>query len=524
MEFKLLKILLLIMVTVFSANHADAILLSEVIPHPYYDVQKTSEGQENYLKVLNSGIASLQARIDLIRSAQKSIEVEYFIYGLDDASKILSIELANAAKRGINVRILVDKSMMVFELDPYYAKAMKEVGITVRYYNTAPTYRVSTINFRNHRKLLVVDDKFALTGGRNIGDDYFDLSSKYNFLDRDVIIEGPIVSTIRESFDEFFNHKISKTPAYPKAPPAFINKKIRRTGTRIKLTKKVENTEKVKLFENKMRTARTFLQPNEKTQELLHKIEHISRPILDAQASHLCPEITFSTDRPGGNFKTRLFDNYSDNYRYLRKTLFDKLSQVNDKLMLSSPYILNNEESREIMQLLLDRKVDITLYTNSLASTDAVYVAANLYRDVFKWARMGMRTFIHTGEFVSEAETINDEVKSARWGTHSKTHIYESIDEAGNQISEIMIGTYNIDNRSNYYNTEMAVFCKGNPELTNEVKKSAFNRIDEAFEIHPNKTATNKSGEKVSTYGVNPTNVRLMKLIALPSYLFKFLL
>lgn len=523
MEYPLLKILLLLSITLFSFKQVSAALLSDSIPHPFHDVQKTSEGQINYIKVLNSGIASLQARIDLIRSAQKNIEVEYFIYATDEASKLFSIELASAAKRGVKVRILVDRSAAIFKLDTFYAKAMQEVGISVRYYNTAPLYHISSINFRNHRKLLSVDDEAAITGGRNIENDYFDLSKKYNFLDRDVLVSGPIVKTMRESFDEFFNHKISKSPSYPKTPKEFRKKRIRKAGGYSEVIK-VKNTKRINAYEKRLENARAFLTADEKSEELLNKIENIARPILDSKENHLCPEITYSTDRPGGNLKTRLFKNYSEDYRYLRKTLFDKLSRVNDKLFLSSPYIMNNEESREIMQILLDRKVDITMYTNSLASTDAIYVAANLYLDVFKWAKMGMKTFIHTGEFISETETINADINNSNWGTHSKTHVYESLNEDGNAVSEIMVGTYNIDNRSNYYNTEMAVFCKGNPDLTNEVKASALKRIDNAFEIHADKTATNKNDEQVSTYGVDAKNKTLMKIIALPSYLFKFLL
>lgn len=507
------------------AGSAKALKMSDSIPYPFYEVQKSKQGLDNHFTVLNSGIASLQARIDLIRSAQSNIEVEYFIYGLDDSSKIFSLELIEAAKRGVKVRLLIDMSLAVFELDKYYAKAFSEHGVEVKYYNTAAAYRVSSINFRNHRKLISVDDRAAITGGRNIGDDYFDLSTKFNFLDRDVLVEGPIVKTIRASFDEYFTHKISKSPRFPKKPEAFKIKKRSRYGKRFII--KEDNSRNLKMYENKMAKAREFLTETDSTIELRKKIEDISRPILDSKKSYLCPETTYSTDRPGGNFKTRLFKNYSDNYRYLRKTLFDKLVTINHKLYISSLYMLNNEESKELMDLLLDRKVEITMYTNSLASTDAVYVAANLYRDVFKWAGLGMSTNVHNGKYIpltEQDETISPEVKSATWGTHSKTHIYESIDQNGDEVSEVMIGTYNIDNRSNYYNSEMAVFCKGNPELTSEIKDSMYKRMNNGFQIHEDKTATNKNGDSVSIYGTSSKKKTLMRLISIPSRLLKFLL
>ena len=186
--------------------------------------------------------------------------------------------------------------------------------------------------------------------------------------------------------------------------------------------------------------------------------------------------------------------------------------------------MINNSESKEIMNMLLAKNVDITMYTNSLASTDAVYVAANLYKDVFRWADKGMKTYVHTCGFQNETETISENIKNSVWGTHSKTQIYESVDEHGQTVSEVMIGTYNVDNRSNYYNTEMAIFCKGSPEITKEVKDSMMKRINSASLIHADKSATNKDGESVNIYGDDDSKKKLMKLISLPSRLLKFLL
>lgn len=287
----MIKVFLLLCITLFSLKNAQAILLSNAIPHPYYDVQSSKDGKDNYLTILNSGIASLQARIDLIRSAQKNIEVEYFIYALDDSSKIISSELAKAAKRGVQVRVLIDKSAAVFELDKYYAKAMSEVGIDVRYYNTASLLRISSINFRNHRKLISADDERAITGGRNIEDDYFDLSKHYNFLDRDVLVEGPIAKTMRESFDEYYNHRITKTPKLPKMPPAKIKRRTSRHGKWRTVVR--DNSKNVAKYERKIEIARSFLVQDIKTKELLERVEIVSRPILDSKKAHLCPETTF---------------------------------------------------------------------------------------------------------------------------------------------------------------------------------------------------------------------------------------
>src|SRR4029453_15393735 len=101
----------------------------------------------------------------------------------------------------------VDFSAPVFKLKPAYARLLGEAGVKVRYYNTSAIYRLGSIQHRSHRKLLIIDEATVLTGGRNIANDYFDLSDHYNFLDSDLEVSGPIVKTVLESFDLYWNSR-----------------------------------------------------------------------------------------------------------------------------------------------------------------------------------------------------------------------------------------------------------------------------------------------------------------------------
>jgi putative cardiolipin synthase len=87
-----------------------------------------------------------------------------------------------------------------------------------------------------------------------------------------------------------------------------------------------------------------------------------------------------------------------------------------------------------------------------------------------------------------------------------------------------MIGTYNIDNRSNFYNSEMAVFCRGNDEFTKNVKDDIFQRAHQGIEINEDGSATDRAGERHSVYGSSKRGLLLMKMLALPSWLLRFLL
>src|SRR5215210_978374 len=166
----------------------------------------------------DQGAASFHRRLELIASARKSIALEFFIYDVDDASRFLTQALIGRAREGVQVRILVDFSAPVFKLKPAYARLLGEAGVKVRYYNTSAIYRLVSIQHRSHRKLLIIDEATVLTGGRNIANDYFDLSDRYNFLDSDLEVSGPIVKTLLESFDRYWNSRLATEPATDAVP------------------------------------------------------------------------------------------------------------------------------------------------------------------------------------------------------------------------------------------------------------------------------------------------------------------
>ena len=491
---RMIHIILFVLVTLTLSAFAGS-RLGDMIPYPFYEVQ---ENEPNKVMVLNNGVAAFELRLQMIRRAQKNIEVEYFIYNTDMAGKIVTRELVEAAKRGVKVRILIDKNIATFQLNPYYAHELQEHGIEVKYYNSAPIIAISTVQFRNHRKLISVDDTEAVTGGRNIGDDYFDMSPHYNFNDRDVYITGPMVKVLRDSFDQFFDHEMSDTPKRKKRP---------------------ENEERAAVWDKKVAKAKAFLEASPEETFIRSRSAELGPKVLESYKLHSCPTATFSSDRPGARFRTRLREKFLDEYRFLRQTLAEKTLEVNKAFTLSSPYLIHNKRTRNIMAHLLKNKVDIDVYTNSLGSTDAVYVAANLYLYIKEWAKSGIKIWLHDSSFIHDGPAMTEEAEKARWGTHDKTQVYEA-----STHTEVMIGTYNIDNRSNFYNTEMAIFCRGNDELSMEVKNSIMGRAHKGVRVTADGAAVDLAGNSRNIYSASKNKVLFMKFITLPSYILNFLL
>ncbi|WP_127716921.1 phospholipase D family protein [Halobacteriovorax sp. HLS] len=488
---------------------------NSALKYPFYQEQVASmqNSVSNEMMVSNSGIASLLLRLDMIKRAKKSIEVEYFIYNQDRAGRVLTQALVEAAKRGVKVRMLVDKSLPVFALDAHIAKELREVGVDLRFYNDASALQLSTAQFRSHRKLFVIDDIEAITGGRNIGDDYFDLSEHFNFLDRDLYVKGTIVKAMRESFDEYFKHKVTenpKTPEIPRKMSAGFRPERRRALKR-------QFEQRMKNFISAQKNAKAFLTQTQADRDLLEKVEEIARPILDSKKMYNCPQTTYAADVPGARFSKRIESDFTDKFRVLRKVFAQKIENVTSEIIVSSPYFIHNGHTKSLMNTLIDKNVDIEIYTNSLGSTDAIYVAANFYKDVFKWQEKGVVPYIHNGTWFPKHPTISEGVKKAKWGTHSKTQIYDN--------NEVMIGTYNVDNRSNFYNSEMALFCKGNPELTAEVRESIHERSRAGYKIIGDHESVDSKDIRTDVYG-NPTGMSkfIMNAIAIPSILLKDLL
>ena len=182
------------------------------------DPFKVSLESEHQVTLLNYGLGALEARLQMIEKAQKTIDVEYYIYNLDKSGRIISQALIKKAHEGVKVRMLLDYFTAKTQFSPFFAYEMEKNGIEVRYYNVISIFNLSKAQYRNHRKVLLIDGEEVIIGGRNIGDEYFDLREDFNFLDLDLLISGKIVSYITDPFHIIWNAPVTKKIKRPDAP------------------------------------------------------------------------------------------------------------------------------------------------------------------------------------------------------------------------------------------------------------------------------------------------------------------
>ena len=171
--------------------------------------------------VLERGEQALLARAWLVDQARDSIEVQYFIWSTDNIGILASEALLRAAQRGVAVRVIVD-DLLIDAPDKTLLALAQHANIDIRIYNPVhsvgvPWYRrVWSVvtdfrgsNQRMHDKALIVDGELAITGGRNMADEYFDYDHDYNFRDRDALVMGAVVQPMRESFERFWASELA---------------------------------------------------------------------------------------------------------------------------------------------------------------------------------------------------------------------------------------------------------------------------------------------------------------------------
>lgn len=449
--------------------------------------------------LLNHGLASLVERLQMIERAKKTIDVEYFIYHPDKSGKLFTQALIKKAKQGVKVRILLDYFMVQNDFSPFYAEELESFGIEVKYFNTTAKLNLFSGQYRNHRKILLIDGVEVVTGGRNIGDEYFDLDEKYNFLDRELHLEGEIASSIKKTFDETFASKLSERVARVPMPMLADSK-----YTSPDLEDVHQYKYDLKNWQKKVADAKAFM-----TTPLDAKLqsEILKRGLeeLNSEYRGACEEVSFNSEYPNIGKSNR------KNNRVIKHDLFERIRESKESLMIDSPYFIVNEEFGSALKEALNNNVKTRVLTNSLNSTDAIYVYAAFDSIATGWLNRGLDSYIYKGNKPVNYPVIEEISGKARFGVHAKTFIFDNRD--------VVVGTFNIDPRSANFNAEMVVACENNPELAKAVQDDIDSRLAES--IHLDSKEAIKEAE---FYQVSFGKKMIYYFLKIPSNIFSFLL
>lgn len=421
-----------------------------------FDVQ--SNNIQN-VEILNDGYSSLERRLELIEKASKTIDLETFIWRADDSGQILVHALIKKAREGVKVRLLIDNFVGKKGFNYFIAHEIRKEGIEVRYYNPSPLYQFVEAQWRNHKKSLTVDSKETIIGGRNIGDEYFDLSPEYNFVDRDVWIRGDLVDAVEVSFESIWTSEESIIVERDRKPSK--NDLIYRRGSRSSSRSLIKFKNDLERWKREESFALEFVSLKNENKALREKIRNLSLLQATGQFYGTCSNASFVSDRP-------LSHDTGKTKRVLKKEIYKRIKNAKGRLQIESPYFIVNDETEEILRDALDRGVKTTLLTNYLYSTDAIYVSAAFNSIANDWLSYGMEIYLYGGDTQTNYQTINEEVGSSRWGTHAKSAVFDD--------DSIMIGSFNFDPRSYNFSAELAFFCDGDERLADALSEDIEQR------------------------------------------------
>lgn len=399
-------------------------------------VAASTEGKNlSGVRLLSSGEEAFATLITLADEAERSIDIQQYIIEQDDSARAILRHVRAAAERGVRVRILVD-DLNTAGMDRRNLRLNEQPNLEVRVFNPFPAGRLSLwtrfvfsateiprINHRMHNKLFVVDNALAVTGGRNIADQYFVRSKDSNFVDLDVIAAGPIVPQLSSQFDAFWNSKF----AYPIAS-------IAAAGAADRPAAAPPTTEAVSVPEAK------FLEADIKA----GKLELLWSPaavLADAPA-----KIAGESD--------------PEEAEPIADSIADLMTTANEEVTVISPYFVPGKEGVELMRMLTDRGVRVRVLTNSLATTDSplVHIGYSRYR----------RDLLKAGVELHELRAVLGQKKkrfhpfrSSHASLHAKSLVIDH--------RTVFIGSMNMDARSARTNSEMGVVIR-NATLARQVE------------------------------------------------------
>jgi phosphatidylserine/phosphatidylglycerophosphate/cardiolipin synthase-like enzyme len=386
-------------------------------------------------RLLAEGDDALEARIALIRRAEKSIDVQYYLIANDRTGRQFLAELSAAAARGVRVRVLVDDLYALRE-GALFAALAAQPGFAVRLFNPLPVrggnfvsrvalsaHEFARINHRMHNKLLIADNSFAITGGRNIADEYFDRSGSAHFIDMDLLSAGDVVASLSALFDEFWNSPY----AYP--AESLLRARQREAAAR------GESPAPTPAEDVDADGDADPLAPGSLAGELA-----AGRVALRFAAARVV------ADRPA-----QIDDN--DRARPdgpVMRAHLDLLASARSRVLVATPYFVPGHGGLAAMRAGRARNVPITVLTNSLATTDEplVHFGYARYRHGLLAMGVELQELMPTLEPMPAGE--GGERHGASLGRlHAKLVVVDD--------RWVSIGSMNMDRRSARSNTESAI-------------------------------------------------------------------
>ena len=417
---------------------------------------KAHPGLSGFRLVID-GTNSFLLHEQIAAKAERTLDVQYFLLRQDDTGKLVLQALLDAADRGVRVRLLLDDAE-AFDAGSAIRPLAAHPNIDIRIFNPFVVRRELSLfrwaefviggrrlNYRMHNKLFIADNAIAVTGGRNIGDAYFQASSQVELGDFDLAVIGPMVQHLSNSFDRYWNDKLAvPVETLPLGKP---------TDAELAECRKALAAHK-----EKMATSPYVLALPKR--DFLAEAIAGKPPLVWAKA-----QLAYDTpdkaqverdDEPGHLMWHRVAEAVEGTKR---------------DLILVSPYLVPGESEMALLRQLRERGVRVRILTNSLASTDMPIVHVGYMRYRAPILEIGCELYeVRPVLGKPEGEHGHGKISSGssnQFGLHAKVFVIDG--------ERAFVGSMNFDQRSLDINTEIGIILDS-PQIAREIT-TRFNAI-----------------------------------------------
>jgi putative cardiolipin synthase len=380
------------------------------------------------------------ARALMAAAAEKSIDLQYYIWHGDASGFLLFETLWRAAERGVRVRLLLD-DINTGGLDPTIAALDAHPNIEVRLYNPLAQRSLRGLNFltdftrvnrRMHNKSFTVDNQVSIVGGRNVGNEYFGAGSEGVFADLDVIAVGAAVPEVSKQFDLYWNSPSAYPAALLLGAPA-------PDGQAALLARFAANRAEA---------------------ESVAYIDAVrSTPIVDDLVGQRLP-FEWAAARVVHDDPAKTLDTAERTDLLLFPQLVQSIGRAQSTFDLVNPYFVPGDTGTAALVQQARDGVRLRILTNSLAASDVSAVHSGYAKRRVELLRAGIQLFELKPGAARESKEYGSYGSGSSGGLHAKTFAVDR--------RHVFVGSFNFDPRSGRLNTEMGLVIDS-PKLAREM-------------------------------------------------------
>lgn len=417
------------------ARHVDSLAVDHSVGHSGF-------------RLLPASAEAFAARIQMIRAAETSLDVQYYIVHDGLSTRALIDELIKAADRGVRVRLLLD-DIGSSGSDYQTAILAAHPNILIRIFNPLHVGRSNIVtrtlgrllhlskqHRRMHNKLMLADSSLAIVGGRNLGDEYFDADKGLNFTDIDLLGAGPVARQLATSFDQYWNHPLSvPIQHFLRRPP------------------------RIEELDEARRQITQYLQSEQQGNP--QRYERLMAELDEPPLKKWLGDLIWAPGEAMWDHPEKINASGIPDERLLLTTrLQPSMDAVTREMTLISAYFVPTQEGVDYLASHAENGVAIRVLTNSLEATDVPLVHGGYAPYRRPLLEAGVRLFELRRQ--PDQETSYNLSGESESSLHSKAAIFDRQD--------VFLGSLNFDPRSILWNTEVGILIES-AELASEVQR-----------------------------------------------------